>query len=174
MRTPIRKPGKYSGLKADANITQGKFEELQRKLERLLRYSRPEAIKEVKRLAADGDFSENHAYSMAKGRLRGINRRIDEIQDWLKRAEIIDPTVDNDHVRLGSYVTILSEGKEKTYQILGSSETDPSKNIISHLSPLGSALMGKRIGELVKLKIGTKNKEYKIIGFPKNLKRKLD
>ena len=89
MRTPTRKPGKYAGVKPNANVTKKKYLELEAKLKKLTERSRVNAIKEVKRLALDGDFSENHAYSMAKGRLRGINRRIDEIEDQLKRAVII-------------------------------------------------------------------------------------
>ncbi|MCK4539964.1 GreA/GreB family elongation factor [Candidatus Parcubacteria bacterium] len=163
MRTPIRKPGKYTDLKKDANITKKKYLELKTKLEKLIKYSRPTAIKEVKRLALDGDFSENHAYSMAKGRLRGINQRIDEIEDILKRAVIIEPRKNTETTRLGQFVTVETGGKTKTYQILGSAETDPEKNIISHLSPLGSALMGKKRGDIISLKIKNNIKEYKIL-----------
>ena len=163
MRTPIRKSGKYTGIKKDANITKDKYLELKTKLEKLIKYSQPTAIKEVKRLALDGDFSENHAYSMAKGKLRGINRRIDEIKDQLKRAMIINPQKNTETARLGHFVTVKTGNKTKTYQILGPAETNPEKNIISHLSPLGSALIGQKRGDIINLKIRDNTKKYKIL-----------
>ena len=163
MRTPTRKPGKYTDIKKDANITKKKYLELKTKLEKLINYSRPAAIKEVKHLALDGDFSENHAYSMAKGRLRSINYRIDEMQDHLKRALIIKPQKNTKTISLGHFVTVEINNKIKTYQILGSSETNPDKNIISHLSPIGSALIGKKSGDIVNLRIGDIIKKYKIL-----------
>ena len=125
MRTPIRKPGKYTGLKPDPNLTLAKYHELRAKLDRLKNISQPRAIKEVKRLALDGDFSENAAYSMAKGRLRGINRGITDIEDHLKRAIIINTKAGKDRIALGTRATIEANGRQKTYHILGSSETNP-------------------------------------------------
>ncbi|MCK5511013.1 GreA/GreB family elongation factor [Candidatus Parcubacteria bacterium] len=162
MRTPTRKPGKYAGIKPNANITKRKYLELKAKLEKLTGSNQIQAIKEVKRLALDGDFSENHAYSMVKGRLRGINRSIDEIKDQLKRAIIINPQ-NTDTARLGHFITVETGGKTKIYQILGPAETNPEKNIISHLSPLGAALIGKKRGDIVDLKIRDNIKKYKIL-----------
>ncbi|MEA1963102.1 MAG: GreA/GreB family elongation factor [Patescibacteria group bacterium] len=163
MRTPTRKPGKYTGIKPNANITKKKYSELEAKLKKLTACGRVKAIKEVKRLALDGDFSENHAYSMAKGRLRGINRRIDEIDDQLKRAKIINPQKNTDIVRIGHFVAVETNDKTKIYQILGSAETNPEKNIISYLSPLGSVLIGKKRGDIINLKIKGNTKKYKIL-----------
>ena len=119
MRTPTRKPGIYAGLKADQNITAAKFQELTAKLERLKTVNQPRTIKEVKLLAQDGDFSENAAYQIAKGRLRGINQRIIDITDHLKRAVIIEHKKNTDRVQLGHQVTVEVNGKEKTFLILG-------------------------------------------------------
>ena len=163
MRTPTRKPGKYTGTKPNANITKKKYLELEAKLKKLTEYNRVNAIKEVKRLALDGDFSENHAYSMAKGRLRGINRRIDEIGDHIKRAIIIEPRKNTKAVCLGHFVTVEINNKIKTYQILGPAETNPEKNIVSHLSPLGSALIGKKRGDIISLETRDNIKKYKIL-----------
>jgi transcription elongation factor GreA len=162
MRVPQRKPGKYTGLKPDPCLTPAKYRELTARLEKLKR-SRPEAIREVKRLAADGDFSENHAYSLAKGRLRGLNQRILDIEDHLKKAEIIGTPADTAVVSLGCLVTVEVNSRAKTYRILGSSETDPSGGVISHNSPLGKALLGRRAGETAKIRPKDKTVEYKII-----------
>ncbi len=162
MRTPIRKAGKYTGLKPDPCMTLKKYQELQKKLENM-KLKRPFLIKEVKTLALDGDFSENHAYSLAKGRLRGLNQRILDIEDHLKKAQIINQNKNRDKVELGCTVTIRINNKNKTYQILGSSETNPDKNIISHNSPLGQALMGYRVGNKIKIMIARKEAQYEIL-----------
>jgi len=163
MRTPQRKPGVYAGLKADQNITATKYQELKAKLEKLQKVSQPRAIAEMKISAADGDFSENAAYQIAKGRLRGINQRITDITDHLKRAVIIEPNQNKDRVALGHKVTVSVNGKEKTFLILGSAETNPDNNVISNNSPLGSALMGKKIGDQVQVYLTTKTVTYEIL-----------
>ncbi len=163
MRVPIRKHGKYTHLKPDPSLTQEKIDELKFKVERLKKIVRQRAIEETKRLAEMGDFSENAAYQIAKGKLRGINQRIIEIEDHLKNAEIIITPYDIDRVKLGHKVTIESDGKQKTYLILGSSEADPAKGIISHNSPLGSALLGKKTGDLISIKINNRSVRYRVV-----------
>jgi len=162
MQTPKRKPAKYAGKKPDPYITLEKYHRLELELDRL-KAKGPEAKSEVRRLALDGDFSENAAYQMAKGRLRGLNQRIADIEDHLKRAEIIEENKSTDRVVLGAQVTVKASGREKTYKILGSSEADPARNIISHNSPLGAALIGKSVGDTIKIKSAQKPVEYKII-----------
>ncbi|MCL4385054.1 MAG: GreA/GreB family elongation factor [Cyanobacteria bacterium] len=161
MRVPIRKPGKYTYLKPDHNFTADKLNELKDKLERL-KISQPAAIKEVRRLAELGDFSENAAYQIAKGRLRGINDQIFELQEKIKKAQIIKPK-NTDCVQLGCKVTIQLNNQQKTFLILGSAEADPSKGIISHNSPIGAALMGKKPSDIIKINLSGKEIEYKII-----------
>ncbi|MCX6781860.1 MAG: GreA/GreB family elongation factor [Candidatus Magasanikbacteria bacterium] len=162
MRVPIRKPGIYTHLKPDPFITRERFDELSRKLERLKKVTRPPAMEEVKRLSLTGDYSENHAYQHAKGRLRGINQRILDIEYELTRAQIIDMSKHGKTVVLGSIVTVVTGGKAKIYQILGSTQTDPTKGVISHNSPLGVALMGRSAGEEVEVKLKDKTVKYKI------------
>lgn len=162
MQVPYRKPGKYAMMKSDPMLTVEKIKELEAKLERLKNYSRPKGAEEVKRLAEFGDFSENVEYQLAKGKLRGINNAITTIENQLKNATIIEPNSQHEVVQIGHQVTIENNGKEKTYLILGSTETDPQKGVISHVSPLGSALIGKKIGESVELKITNKDVCYKI------------
>jgi transcription elongation factor GreA len=162
MQTPIRKPGKYTHLKPDQYITKAKYNELKNKLDRL-KFNRPCLAEEVKKYASDGDFSENAAYQIAKGKLRGINQKILEIEDHLKRAIIIKPIKNSGIVRLGSNVTVSAASREKTYLILGSSETNPASGIISSSSPIGSALMNKKLGNKIKIKLAGREIEYQII-----------
>jgi len=163
MRTPQRRPSKYTGLKLDPNITRAKFDELKNKLEVLKNIKQPREIIEVKRLAADGDFSENAAYQIAKGRLRGINQRILDIENHLKNAIIINPRTNTDTVQLGSHVTVRFNDTEKTFLILGPSETDPTRNVISHLSPIGAALLNHKVGDTVNIQLAAREVSYKII-----------
>ena len=162
MQVPTRKSGKYTNLKSDPYITKDKFFELKNKLEKL-KLRQPKVISEVKRLAADGDFSENAAYQIAKGQLRGLNEHILEIEEHLKQAQIIKQRISHAQVGLGSRVTVFVSGQKKTYLILGSSETNPNKGIISRNSPLGLALMGRKLGERVKVILANKETEFKII-----------
>lgn len=166
MQIPYRKPGKYMIQKPDNNITQAKFDELQKKLDKLYT-NRPEAAKEVARLAELGDFSENVEYQLAKGRLRRINQNILELEFTLKNAEIIAPAKNNQTVSLGHTVMLEVNNKVKYYQILGSAETNPDKNIISQNSPLGSALLGKKVGDEVQIKSKDKTVVYKILEIKK-------
>jgi transcription elongation factor GreA len=165
MQIPKRKPGRWAGQKTDPHLTRSKYRELEDKLERLKKYSRPRAADEVRLLASDGDFSDNAPYAAAKARLRGINRRIDEIEDQLKQAVIIDRDANQNEISIGSRVRVEINGRQKTYEILGSAETDPARGIISHKSPIGQALLGQRPGETVKVKINGKTNKYKIIAL---------
>ena len=162
MRVPIRKSGEFTRIIPDPYLTAGKFNELNEKLKKL-KVSLPQAIKEVKRLAEMGDFSENAAYQMAKGRLRGLNQRILDLEEQLKLSIIIKPGLNKKQVQLGSRVTVITAGQKQTYLILGSSEINVKNNIISHNSPIGSALIGKKVGDSVKIQLANNEAEFKII-----------
>lgn len=162
MRVPIRKGGKYTFVPPDPYLTQEKFDALQNKLDRLLNYTRLQAMADVKRTGENGDFSENAEYQIAKGRLRGINQRILDLQDQLKNVHIIKPNKNASTIGLGNKVTVLLNGQEKTFQILGSSETNPTLGIISHKSPIGSALIGHQVGDIIKIIINNNQAECKI------------
>jgi transcription elongation factor GreA len=164
MQLPKRKPGKYAHTKHDPLVTQSTLEALEKKLA-TLKHKRPKAAAEVARLAELGDFSENVEYQMAKGRLRGINSRILKLEYEINHAEIIEPNKHSDAVEIGHRVTVVSDGVEKTYHILGSTETNPTKGIISHNSPLGGALLGKMVGSTFSIEIGGKKKEYTVIAI---------
>lgn len=88
MRTPIRKGHARLGQKPDPYLTERKFRELEAKLIRM-KESRPGLASEVKRLAEMGDFSENAGYQLAKGRLRGLNQRIIDLENHLKQRLLL-------------------------------------------------------------------------------------
>lgn len=150
MQLPKRKPGKFTNLTPDPKITQEKYHDLERELAKLKK-KQPGAASEVSRLAELGDFSENVEYQLAKRRLREINNAIVKIEQQLMRAEIIGPPKNNNIVAIGHTVTIFRDGNQKTYKILGEVETNPVKGVISNKSPLGDALLGRKLGEKFKL-----------------------
>lgn len=164
MQLPKRKPGKYTQVPLDPIMSQTKFDELSADLHKLIHYKRPHAAKEVARLAELGDFSENVEYQLAKRRLRGINSAITRIEHHLRHAEVVKSGSD-DVVSFGSTVTVSADGKERTYQILGASEANPSKGIISHSSPIGQVLIGKKIGEDVIVSLPKGDVCYRILSI---------
>jgi len=163
MRVPIRKGDQRLGQKPDPYLTEEKFHELTAKLERLKNVSRPRAADEVRRLALDGDFSENVGYQLAKGRLRGINQRILDLREHLNSALIIKKNPNIKTVQIGSQVVLEKAGKQKNYTILGSTESDPTNSVISYQSPLGAALMGHKIGDKINLTLANKEVEYTVV-----------
>jgi len=165
MRVPIRKGGQYTYIKDDPYMTEDKFEALKKNLEKLKQEIQPRLIAEVKRLALMGDFSENAAYQIAKGKLRGTNSKIDKLTKQIADANLIKIDKDTSVVQIGHQVTISNGDKEFRYRILGSSETNPAKGAISYQSPLGKALIGKKINDSVEIKLANEVVKYKIISI---------
>ena len=162
MQVPKRKPGKYTHMKVDTHMRQEKFNELASKLEGMKK-THPQLAEDVKTYAQFGDFSENAEYQIAKGKLRGLNSGMLKIENLLKNAVIINPPKTNETIQLGSTITSEINGKQKRYLILGALESDPANGIISHSSPIGSALIGHRVGDVVRINLGEREVEHKII-----------
>lgn len=165
MRVPTRRSEALAASKVqtDLHLTEDAMKRLRDEHARILR-ERPAMIKEVQRTAEMGDFSENFAYQQAKGRLRSMNSRLLVIEDKLKTAiEIVRGAGKDGQVRIGSSVTVSANGKEQTFEILGSHETNPSRGLISHVSPLGVLLIGRVAGEEVTLTASGREIVYKIL-----------
>jgi transcription elongation GreA/GreB family factor len=162
MSIPSSKRTRYVQENFGLPVTKAKYDELLRKLEHLTSVSRPRAIEEMGRLAESGDFSENAGYQAAKGRLRGINRGIAELEEQLRNAVIIQKHGGSGQVHTGDTVILVTKDREVKYQIFGSLESDPGHGIISSSSPLGCALIGRRIGDVVQVKLDKRVIEYTI------------
>lgn len=130
-------------------MTPEGYKKLADEAERLLKVERPQVVREVADAAAQGDRSENAEYIYGKKRLREIDARLRFLDARLKRAEVIDPTkLAGDSVMFGAIVTLEDEdGREKTWQLVGEDESEPSEGRISYKSPLGRAMLGKRVGD---------------------------
>jgi len=163
MQIPKRRSEQNNQTANDYHITAQKAAEYKQELERLIKLIRPRQSDEVAEHAKLGDFSENAAYQIAKGKLRGTNHRILVLEDILNNAIIIPACKPGSCVQIGSKVTVEINGQPKTFQILGSQETDPGRGIISHLSPIGSALLGRKVNDKVTIDINDRKVIYKII-----------
>jgi transcription elongation factor GreA len=165
MQIPKRKSQerrKYGGP-ADDFLSPSALKKIEADLRRLQAVSRPRAVEDLSRAREMGDLSENAAYSEAKGRLMKIDSLIFEMKEKLKNAVVIRPGADAEgRARIGSTVVVMVNGKEKSYELTGSQETDPSTGRISHLSPLGRALLGRKAGEAVTVKGPVKTVDYRI------------
>ena len=129
-------------------MTESGLEKLQQELDFLKSVKRKEAAENVGIARSFGDLSENSEYDEAKSEQAKIEARIQELEYQLENAVIID-SVAGDHVSMGSKVTVVRDGKEFVYEIVGFSQSDPSNGKISDESPVGKALMGASIGEKV-------------------------
>jgi transcription elongation factor GreA len=164
MQLPKRRHEKFKKYdEGPIYLTQKGLDNLLAKLERLKK-SLPGLIVETRRTAAYGDRSDNAEYKEAKSALRRTHWQILKTENQIKRVDVIKIGTNNsDTVRLGSTVILTIDGDQKTYQILGSHETDPIKGRISNESPLGKNLLGKKTGEIVSVQTKNGSKEYKIV-----------
>lgn len=133
-------------------VSKEGFEKLQNELEHLKTVKRVEVAEAIKKARAYGDLSENSEYDEAKNEQAKIEARIVEIEAMLKNVEIIEDVKGNaKSVVVGVTVKVLDEeyGDECEYRVVGSTEADPRNGKISDESPVGKALLGKKIGEEV-------------------------
>ncbi len=151
-------------------LTSEGLTKLQDELDNLKNVRRKENTAALKIAKSFGDLSENSEYDEAKNEQAEIEARISEIENMLKNAEIIDEDgVATDVVSIGSKVSVkdLDDGEITEYFIVGSTEADPMKGKISDESPVGSALLGHKIGEVVAVEAPMGVLEYEIVNISK-------
>jgi transcription elongation factor GreA len=134
------------------HVTQDGLAALKAEHDDLVNNRRPEIIRTVALAREEGDLRENSGYHAARHDQTMIEGRIRQLEDMLKRAQVIDSSAASSGVvRLGSTVTIEIDGGEETYTIVGSVESNPLEGRISDKSPWGQALLGARAGQTVKI-----------------------
>jgi transcription elongation factor GreA len=133
-------------------------------LRRLKEIERPEVVEQIEIARAHGDLSENAEYHAAKERQGQIEAQVIDLEDRLSRAIIIDPrTLSGDKVVFAATVHLLDEDEKKiVYQIVGQTEADARIGRISYSSPLGRALIGRRVGEEVEVTTPSGDRYYTI------------
>ena len=134
-------------------LTEEGAEELRRELHELTEVRRPAVAKKLKEAVAEGDLKENANYHDAKEQQSFIEGRIQYLENLLRSAVIISNDGASDVVQLGSHVTIREDGgdEDETYMIVGPAEANPREGKISQKSPIGSALIGHKKGEKVRV-----------------------
>lgn len=147
-------------------LTKKGYEERVALLENLKVVRRKEVAQKLKEAREQGDLSENAEYDAAKDEQRDIEAQITELEEILNNCEIIqDNDKSKDKVKLESVVKLhdIEYDEDIEYTIVGSSEADSLNNKISNESPLGSALIGRKVGEVVKVEAPAGEIEYKIV-----------
>lgn len=128
-------------------------QKLEDELELLKTVKRKEVVERIKIARSFGDLSENSEYDSAKEDQAFVEGRISTLESMIRNAVIIEEEGNNDTVSLGKTVTFIEipDGDEETYTIVGSAEADPLEGLISNDSPIAKGLLGKTIGEKVKI-----------------------
>ncbi len=142
-------------------LTESGVAELESELEKLKK-RRTEVAERLKAAKELGDLSENADYTAALEEQEYVESRINEISDILQNVEIIKSPGDKDKVELGNTVTLETEGKDISYTVVGSLESDPTAGKISQESPIGKALLGAKKGDTVEITTPGGNRECKV------------
>lgn len=130
-------------------LTQQGFTALQDELKDLQTIKRPSTVDKLQKARAMGDLKENNAYQSAREELGELDGRIMEVKYILNNAEIIAPAISDSIVSLGKTVTVDIGGQQKVISIVGEFESDPMNGKLSTTSPIGAALLGKKVGDKV-------------------------
>lgn len=148
-------------------ITKEGAEALRAEYQHLFHVERPKLVTTVAWAASNGDRSENADYIYGKRRLREIDRRLGHLNDKLSRAEVVDvATLKSDKVIFGATVEIEDEdGNTFKYQIVGEDEIDAEKGKMSWKSPVGKALLGKKLDDEFEVKTPNGIKVYTVLKF---------
>jgi len=156
---------KHLGDRLNTVITRETETQLQYELCYLIEQRRPELAQKLTEAVAQGDLKENADYHDAKEQLGFTEGRVKEIEAILRIAIVVDNSQPSDEVRIGSTVVIQEDGEDfdEEYRIVGSAEANPRERKISEKSPIGSALLGKRIGKKVKVETPDGVIKFKIV-----------
>lgn len=149
-------------------MTPQGHQKIKEELERLLRVDRPKNVRDIEEARSHGDLSENAEYHAAKERQGFIEGRIQELQDKLSRAQVIDPsTIVHDKVAFGAKVRLLdvNSDEECTYTLVGPEEADVKEAKISIVSPVGKALIGKAVGDEALIKAPGRTVTYEVLSI---------
>lgn len=149
-------------------ITKRGKELLEAELKQLLYTERPSVIKAIEEARSHGDISENAEYDAAKERQALVEGRILDIQGKIAGVEVVDPaTIKSENIVFGATMTLLDTETEEqvTYQIVGVDEADVKSGLVSILSPIARAAIGKKKGDTILVRSPKGEKEYEVVHF---------
>lgn len=147
-------------------LTKEGLAELKKEHDELLKKRRPEVLERVAQARNMGDLSENAEYVAARDELSFIDGRIAELEELLREVSVIhegNGKGTRKTVKLGSIVTLHIGGKKEIFMVVGEWEADPAEKKISHESPLGKALIGKKIGDIAEVEAPAGKIIYKVV-----------
>jgi len=151
-------------------LTEDGLKQLQDEVNYLSSVKREEVAERIRSAREFGDISENSEYDDAKNEQALLEGRIGMLQEKLRRARVIkDSEIDTDRVSVGSTVTLrdIDAGEIRIYTLVGSAEADPTKAKLSNESPVGQAILGKRVGEAVTVPVPVGALKYEILAIGK-------
>jgi transcription elongation factor GreA len=149
-------------------MTYEGVKKLEDELEHLKTVKRKEITEKIKVALSFGDLSENAEYDEAKNEQAFVEGRIVQLENMLKNATIVDESeISTDVVSIGSIVKVKDYefDEEVEYIIVGSAEADPLNNKISNESPVGSGLVGKKVGDVIEIQVPDGVSKYEILGI---------
>lgn len=149
----------------DHYLTPERFEELKAELRELKTERRIDVAEKLKKAKELGDLSENAEYAAAREEQSQIESRIAELEDMVRNASLITKQNNHQTVKIGSTIEAASNGQKKKFTIVGSNETKPEIGLISNESPLGTAFLDRRVGDVLTVKTPHGEVEYKILSI---------
>ena len=153
----------YNIIMAKIQLTKKGSDDLKTELDDLIKNKKPKAIDRLGKARSMGDLAENSEYTAAKEEQAFVDGRIREIESILDQAEVVENQTAGNIVNIGSFVVVDNKGQQETFQIVGDFEADPMNKKLSQTSPIGKALIGKKVGDLVEINIPAGKINYKII-----------
>lgn len=145
-------------------LTKQGLEDLRKEYHELIEKKRPNVVERISNARELGDLAENSEYAAAREDLAFIDGRIAELEEILKEAKVVSMSrKDRKTVGVGCRVVVYVNGKKELFTIVGEWEADPKEKKISHTSPLGRALLGKKVGEEVVVAAPVGKIIYKIL-----------
>jgi len=145
-------------------LTQEGLEKIKEEHEQLTTVRRKEVAEKLQKSRELGDISENAAYDAARDEQTFVEGRIGELEDILKRVEIAESNGGSE-IGIGSMVTVHLDGEKQDFHIVGAHEADPAAGKISHESPLGQSLIGKKVGETIEVEAPVGKLKYRILAI---------
>lgn len=144
-------------------FTQDGYTKLQQELELLKKTKLPQALDRLQKARAMGDLKENSEYTASKEDLAFVEGRIRELEELLHNASIVEVNMEEGAIEIGCSVEVETNGKKTEFMIVGEFEADPMSKKLSHTSPIGSALLGKKKGDKVEIEVPAGKNVYTIV-----------
>lgn len=145
------------------HVSQAGLDQLRAELTELRSVERPAVVARIRAARELGDLSENADYEAARHEQSFLEGRVRTLETLIEHAALIEESVESEEVRVGSTVRVAVDGREERYTIVGRTETNPREGRISNASPLGRALLGKRPGDEVVVKLPVGETRYRVL-----------